>query len=257
MALAKWAGLAVTALLSGIGRSPRLQCRLGVPKESHLAKLRRDHRWSFEELLSRSRAAGGPQTMVLIDGPLYASNVGCVLRQAAVLQPPGAEDALSALLLAASEPSRLTHTAVFPSERFLKNAVRISLAERQLLPQRTRMVTLPEPEQATMALEALRREGFVLVALENLEACDGESEPLALWAAPLSAERVLFVAGGENHSLRPELLALCDVQCFIPSASCPLTPGTGWDGDETHNPSLNLAHAVVIALYERRRQLCS
>ena len=32
-------------------------------------------------------------------------------RKAAVLQPPGAEDALSALLLAASEPSRLTHTA--------------------------------------------------------------------------------------------------------------------------------------------------
>lgn len=235
----------------------------GAGKESHLSSLRRTYRWTFEELLKQCRAQhGGTQTCVLIDGPLHAANVGCIMRQAAVLQPPGSEDGISAVLLAASNPPKEAKVAKasFPSEKFLKNVVRISLAERQSLPSPTRLVTLSQGPLT--ALRALREEGFVLVALENLEACS-PSEPypatVSLWnlQLPLNAPRLAFVAGGEAQSLQLDLLQLCDWQSYIPAARCPLNVKEQNVGEETHNPTLNLAHAVVIALYERRRQLAS
>lgn len=193
---------------------------------------------------------------MLIDNPKHASNVGSVLRQASVLQGPMGADAISAVLLSSSSPD-----AVPLTERFLKSALRISLAARHPLDHATRLVVLPRGNPV-WALEALRAEGYVLCALENKEACSvrqGAGAPQRIWDAPLGRpERLLFLAGGEETGLSPELLNLCDGQCFIPGAECPLAIGQAFReelGQEGQNPSMNLAHAVVIALYERRRQL--
>ncbi|CAE8733834.1 unnamed protein product, partial [Polarella glacialis] len=230
--------------------------------QGRLAQLRREHRWDWAELLSACRTAGSSrsQTCVLIDRPLHASNVGSVLRQAAVLQ--GAEDsgsdAVSALLLSDSSGDRAIAT-----EKFLKSVLRISLGARHELPEdsRTRLVVLPSGDP-TWALQELRREGYILCALENREACsDGAAAPpaIALWDAPLDGDRVVFIAGGEDCGLSDDLLSICDHQCFVPGASCKLAVGKAERdklGQVGQNPTLNLAHAVVIALYERRRQLC-
>ncbi|CAE7268308.1 atpD [Symbiodinium sp. CCMP2456] len=223
--------------------------------ESRLAQLRRDHRWSLEELLAQiQRAPRGTQTCVLIDGPQYASNVGSVLRQAAVLQSPS--DVLAAVLLASSKSSpHSERSASFPSEKFLKNVVRISLADRQAL-RRGAARLVVSPGDPRPALRELQRAGYHLVGLENLEACSVPSLPL--WSSPLSHSKLCFVAGGEAQSLSTEILDMCDQQCHIPALNFDMA-GTKSErlelGQESHTPSLNLAHAVVIALYERRRQL--
>eukprot|EP00439_Symbiodinium_sp_Y106_P085247 s97_g27.t4 len=216
---------------------------------------------------------------VLIDGPQYASNVG----SAAVLQSPS--DVLAAVLLASSKSSpQSAISASFPSEKFLKNVVRISLADRPA--NQTRGVTtfritsnfqgtgtiiaelvrqalrrgaarlVVSPGDPRPALRELQRAGYHLVGLENLEACSIPSS--ALWSSPLSHSKLCFVAGGEAQSLSPEILDMCDQQCHIPALNFDMA-GTKSErlqlGQESHTPSLNLAHAVVIALYERRRQL--
>ncbi|CAK9005863.1 ATP synthase subunit delta, partial [Durusdinium trenchii] len=267
--------LTVAALVLGSGlrthlganslRRGHLPRRAGesAGKESHLAQLRRKYRWSVEELLQQCRTNDGTQTCVLLDEPLHAANVGSILRQAAVLQSPTQPDGVSAVLLSRTAANARAAEAIF-SEKFLKNVLRISLAERQALEHATRLVILPtgplEP------LKQLRQQGFVLLALENLEAClplrdhgrrplrKTASSPVPLWCCKaLAAPRVVFVAGGEAQSLRRDVLELCDWQCYIPAASCPLVGDI--QDEQTHNPTLNLAHAVVIALYERRRQL--
>uniref|UniRef100_A0A7S0B8L7 tRNA/rRNA methyltransferase SpoU type domain-containing protein n=1 Tax=Pyrodinium bahamense TaxID=73915 RepID=A0A7S0B8L7_9DINO len=140
--------------------------------------------------------------------------------------------------------------------------VQVSLAARhQVLQQQTRLVVLP-PGDPIEALSALRGEGFILVALENKEACcvcEDVPPAMPLWDTPLgTCDRVLFLAGGEDRGLPRTLLGLSDYQCYIPAAACPLATCADQRralGQEGQNPSLNLAHAVVIALYERRRQL--
>lgn len=220
-----------------------------------LAALRGRHRWDLEELLRAVRQCpGGTQTLVLMDQPQHPSNVGSVLRQAAVLQPEACADGVCAVLLGGPGGG--------PSERFLKSALRVSLAARQHLPAPPRLVALPPGGDVAEVLCALRREGFFLVGLENQEACrDDEAAPpaVALWDGPLGAHnRVLLLAGGEHSGLPRALLGLCDCQCYVPAAPCPLAAGAEQRralGQAGQNPSLNLAHALVLALYERRRQL--
>eukprot|EP00913_Durusdinium_trenchii_P032385 g30322.t1 len=117
-------------------------------------------------LLQQCRTNDGTQTCVLLDEPLHAANVGSILRQAAVLQSPTQPDGVSAVLLSRTAANARAAEAIF-SEKFLKNVLRISLAERQALEHATRLVILPtgplEP------LKQLRQQGFVLLALENLE----------------------------------------------------------------------------------------
>uniref|UniRef100_A0A7S3M9W2 tRNA/rRNA methyltransferase SpoU type domain-containing protein n=1 Tax=Spumella elongata TaxID=89044 RepID=A0A7S3M9W2_9STRA len=94
--------------------------------------------------------------------------------------------------------------------------------------------------------------------MENKEAC-GCGPAQALWQAPLAKHpKVAFLAGGEDVGLSERILDLCHLQCFIPGAECPLALGADLRrdlGQVGYNPTLNLAHAVVIALYERHRQL--
>mmetsp|Transcript_11825 Transcript_11825/g.24526 ORF Transcript_11825/g.24526 Transcript_11825/m.24526 type:complete len:327 (-) Transcript_11825:79-1059(-) len=221
-----------------------------------LAALRSRHRWDLEELLQAVRRCPGTQTLVLMDRPQHPSNVGSVLRQAAVLQPEACADGVCAVLLGGPLEGG------GPSERFLKSALRVSLAARQRLPAPPRLVALPPGGDVAEVLRALRREGFFLVGLENREACcDDEAAPptVALWDGPLGAhDRVLLLAGGEHSGLPRALLGLCDCQCYVPAAPCPLAAGAERRralGQAGQNPSLNLAHALVLALYERRRQL--
>eukprot|EP00930_Biecheleria_cincta_P099678 TRINITY_DN9128_c0_g1_i1.p1 TRINITY_DN9128_c0_g1~~TRINITY_DN9128_c0_g1_i1.p1 ORF type:complete len:311 (+),score=48.39 TRINITY_DN9128_c0_g1_i1:31-963(+) len=227
--------------------------------EGRLAKLRARHRWNVEELLDACRNNTGTQTCVLIDRPIHPSNVGSVLRQATVLQSPGNYDSVSAVILSCSIAAQ--QASAFPSEKFMKSALRISLAARHSLQGPcTRLVALQGHPKS--ALQALRQEGYTICALENREVCiDGARAPpsMAIWDAPLAeSERLLFLAGSEDCGLSDELLQFCDMQAYIPGAACDLAPGKSERqklGQQGQNPSLNLAHAVVIALYERRWQV--
>merc|ERR1712194_253633 len=124
------------------------------------------------------------------------------------------------------------------------------MGRHMLVQPQPRLVTLPAGEAESVLLR-LRAEDFFLVALENSEACAvGQQAPpvLPLWEAPLGQQRLAFLVGSEDTGLPRTMLELCDLQAFIPGAECSLA-------QEGHNPTLNLAHAAVIALYERRRQL--
>jgi len=228
---------------------------------SRLASLRQKHRWSFNALLAAIRGSTGAlqggqtHTCVLIDHPRHAANVGSVLRQASILQGPGSGDAVSAVLLGTSSG------ALGPTERFLKSAIRISLAAKHPLDHGSRLVVLP-PGDLAWALDALRAEGYQLCALENMESCSqAPSAPpvYPVWDAPLGQHaRLLFLAGGEDKSLAPEIICMCDFQCYVPAVECSLAAGAAARrelGQTGQNPTLNLAHAVVLAIYERRRQL--
>jgi len=282
----------INATQSIAGTAALLENSAAALCEGRVAALRREHLCTFEAHLAEIRAtaafdgsvrssptAAGRRvdssvaagciepcmtTSVLLDNVRYASNAGSVLRHLAILHGGG----LSALILSSSSPSSPSSTACAGhSGAFLKNVLRISLAATQTTRPRTQLVVLP-PGDPSWALQTMRSEGYHLTALENCEACSPKEDDTlvtALWDAPLACvRRLLFVAGGEDRSLAPEILRLCDHQCYVPGVSHPPTlVGANTRaarrelGEHWHNPTLNLAHAVVIALYERRRQVAA
>lgn len=76
--------------------------------------------------------------------------------------------------------------------------------------------------------------GLTLVAAESVE------HAKALWQMP-QADRLGILLGSEAHGVSANALALCDHVCEIP-----MQPGV---------PSLNVATAAAVFLYERRRAL--
>ena len=62
-----------------------------------------------------------------------------------------------------------------------------------------------------------------------------------------SGDSVLEVVGREFPAQ--------DWQSFIPAASCPLQADRENQAEETHNPTLNLAHAVAQLTMEKERLL--
>ena len=84
------------------------------------------------------------------------------------------------------------------------------------------------------AIDAARRDGYVVIALELAEG----AVPLHQLALPGTA--VCLAVGHEDHGLSPETMAGCDQVAFIPQL--------GRVG------SLNVATAAAIAMYEWRRR---
>lgn len=83
------------------------------------------------------------------------------------------------------------------------------------------------------SLERLKKEwGITLVAAE----CAPDAQPL--WAMP-NAPRMGMVFGSEGHGLPRATLDVCDAVCAIPMSEAA--------------PSLNVAVASAVFLYERRR----
>ena len=94
----------------------------------------------------------------------------------------------------------------------------------------------PHRAPATDGLEALRRAGFVVVALEVTDQAVALEDPVL---EPLRyAERLALVVGAEGPGVRAETLALCDVHVKIPMPA-------GVD-------SLNVGAAAAVALWELR-----
>lgn len=231
---------------------------------SRQAVLRRKHLWSLDTLLAAIRARSSPasHTLVLLDNVRYAANVAVVLRHLSVLLGSNEEDSeLTALLLSRSRPEELPELGF--SRQFLKSTFRIALVEVHKSRPTTPLVVLPDGE-ITGVLNKLRDEGYLLVALENVEACLDEADAppqLPIWDAALGARgsRVLLIAGGEDCGLGPEVLRCCDFQCYVPSSTpCSLAIGAALRqelGEEGQNPTMNVAGAATVAVYERLRQL--
>merc|ERR1712226_1624884 len=102
--------------------------------------------------------------------------------------------------------SSSTGAAAAPTQKFIKNVLRISLAARHQLRQpQPRLVSLSDIDPG-VALQHLKAAGFFLVALENWEACEaGQRAPpvVPLWKAPLglTQSRLVFLVGGEDVGL--------------------------------------------------------
>lgn len=227
------------------------------PPISRKEELRLQTRMNLHQLIVELQDTGRnrEETLVLLDCAQFGANVGSIVRQATALE------GTTAVLLSSSRGPEHAMT-----EKMLRTASRISMVERHLTvkEKNTRLVVLPTgdiDDTLTLFVEM----GFSLIALENKEACEDNSpnsasRTCALWNAPLQGEKVLFIAGGESVGLSMELLAKCNFKCFIPAVECPLARAKEareimfQDGI---NPSLNMAQAVGIALYERKRQLAA
>lgn len=96
-----------------------------------------------------------------------------------------------------------------------------------------RFMTWERVAKPAAAVEAARREGFHVVAVE----LTSQAQPLHEAAMP---DDVCLAFGGEDHGCSPALLAACDAVAYIPQV--------GRVG------SLNVAVAAGVALAEVRRQ---
>merc|ERR1712129_692553 len=118
----------------------------------------------------------------------------------------------------------------------LHEALRISMVQRHGWP--LRIAALP----SSQAVDVVRRcaaEGIRPICVET-ETAGLRTVPQAIERADLAGGRVLFVFGAEDIGVPLEVAEQCADFVSIP------TSGKG---------SLNVSHAVAVALYERSRQL--
>ena len=170
------------------------------PVASVLALVGRDPQAGIDEMLARGGA------IWLMVGVAYPGNVGMVIRTAEV---SGAEG--------------IVVDADFDGEA-RKAALRAAMRADKFMPVRW--------EPAKALLEQARSAGHRLLALD-------ESGERAHWQAELAGPRV-FVVGGENGGIPPEVQALCDERIRVPMAG--------------FIPCYNLQAAVSAIATERLRQ---
>jgi tRNA G18 (ribose-2'-O)-methylase SpoU len=147
--------------------------------------------------------------LIALDGVANADNVGGVFRNAAAFGADG--------------------VMIGPGccDPFYRKAVRTSMGAVLRVP-------FARADDWPAALQALRVEGFTIVALTPCEA----SETLEVFASRAAGVRVALLVGAEGAGLTPSVEAAADVRVRIPIA------------DEVD--SLNVAVAVGIALYALR-----
>lgn len=151
-------------------------------------------------------ASPQPRLAVALDGVTNPENVGVILRTAASFEA-------AAVLVG--------ETGASP---WLRRAVRNSMGTIFRL-------ALPRVENLRASLEALREQGFKLVAARPT------GRPV--WECELGGA-CCVVLGHEGYGLRSEVEATCDL-----AAAIPMPPGVD---------SLNVASAAAVLLYEVRRQ---
>lgn len=170
-------------------------------------------------LVSRTAGADGASqarrtTLVALAGVTHMDNVGSIFRSAAGLGCDGIV---------------LDDRCCDP---LLRKPLRVAIGHSLVLPW-SQSQTLAED------LESLRRShGFMIVGLESGGHPGCAARVRGLRELP-EADRLVFLLGNEGHGLDAPLIELCDTLVEIPM--------------RTTVPSLNVAVATAVALYERGR----
>lgn len=183
-----------------------------------LALARRPRPWevnaaSVIDPLVAAPLDSGRRTLLALAGVTHMDNVGSLFRSAAGLEVDG-------VLL---DPRCC--------DPLLRKPIRVAMGHS---------LSLPFGWSRDLAgdLRSLReRHGFVVVGAESKESAGGR-RVLDLTELP-AAQRLVVLLGNEGHGLEPALLEACDLLVEIP-----MRAGV---------PSLNVAVAGAVVLWERRR----